>query len=132
MRNVITMLLVLLVIAVVGVLPLTKAVAGYDSNPQPKLAEDIIDSLIVVPKNITDRFGSNGERVRLIYNIALLRDVVIEQNKRIVALEALVLPKPKTKIISGLNPGEPERNLPSEHSVKKTTARTQQIPGVDE
>ena len=83
MRNVITMLVVLLVVAVVGVLPLTKAMAGYDHNPQPKLAEDIIDSLMVVPKSITDRFGSDGERVRLIYNVALLRDVVVEQNKRI-------------------------------------------------
>ena len=85
MKNGITILLVVLVVMLAQI-----SIAAYDHNQQPQLAEDIIDTLMPVPAKVAKRFGNDGERVRLIYNVAFLKEVIMVQDKRIAALEALV------------------------------------------
>lgn len=104
MRKTLNGLLSLLVLLAIFIVPITKA--AYDHTPAPKLAEDIIDSLIVVPRKIVERFGQDGERVRLIYNIALQRDVIVSLEKRVIAIEGEVkiLSRLKLEELRGVEP----------------------------
>ena len=86
---IVAIMLALLVLAV------NVAFGGYDYNPQPKPAQDIIDALMAVPVATLDKFG-HTERTKLIFNIARLIDFaksqeakILEMEKRIVVLEVV-------------------------------------------
>jgi len=63
--------------------------ASWDTVPQPKPAQDIIDVLVPVPTPTLDQFG-HMERTRVIFNIAKLIEAVNQQETRIKALEKQV------------------------------------------
>lgn len=74
--------------------------ADWDTVPQPKPAQDIIDALMVVPTPTLNQFG-HTERTRVIFNIAKLLEVLNQQETRIKALEDKV-----AKLTKPVDPNE--------------------------
>ena len=94
----INLMLVLLVLLALAIVPLTRVMAGWDYTPptvQPK--EDIVNTLLVPPAEVVDRFGMpnvpaerQGERLRTLFNVTWSKDMAIQQEKRILELEKRV------------------------------------------
>ena len=61
------------------------------SETQVKPTENIADALMPVPSHVIDRFGNDGERTRIIFNVGFTKEFVIAQDKRIAALESQVV-----------------------------------------
>ena len=78
-----------IVIAMVFVLITGWAVASWDTVPQPRPAQDMIDVLVTVPKATLDQFGYT-ERTRVIYTIAKILEALNLQATRIQTLEKQV------------------------------------------
>jgi hypothetical protein len=76
-------------VVVAGLVIVSTLFAGWDTVPQPKPAQDIIDALVVVPTNILNQYG-HTERTRVIFNIAKLLEQMSAQEARIKALETQV------------------------------------------
>jgi len=63
--------------------------ASWDTVPQPKPAQDIIDVLVPVPTPTLNQFG-HTERTRVIFNIAKILEVCQNYETRIKSLEKQV------------------------------------------
>ena len=63
--------------------------ASWDTVPQPKPAQDIIDVLVPVPTPTLNQFG-HTERTRVIFNIAKILETCQNYETRIKALEKQV------------------------------------------
>ena len=85
-RMILNGLMILLVVLVT--IPIV-ALASWDTVPQPKPAQDIIDALVPVPTPTLDQFG-HTERTRVIFNIARILEVCRDYETRIKALEKQV------------------------------------------
>lgn len=83
MKNVLKLLAVALIMFLMVA---SISIGGWDTTPQPKPAEDAIDSLVITPVAILNKFG-HTERTRIIYNIARLLDVCRAYETRIKTLE---------------------------------------------
>lgn len=71
---------------IVFVLVAGAALASWDTVPQPKPAQDIIDTLIVVPTSVLNQHG-HTERTRIVFNILKVLEVLNQQDARIKVLE---------------------------------------------
>ena len=72
---------------IIGILLLLALCLAGCSETQVKPTEDIVDALIVVPPAIVERFD-DSERTRMVYNIAVQREVIVALEKRVIALES--------------------------------------------
>ena len=99
-RMIINGLLVVLVVLVI--IPMV-ALASWDTVPQPKPAQDIIDALMPVPTPTLDQYG-HTERTKVIFNIAKVIEVLNTQEARIKALEEKVAELEKPIVDSNSTP----------------------------
>lgn len=111
MRKVLNVLLLTLAFVILGS---PFAMAAWEHKAPPKPADDIIDAVVRLPRNIVENFGPSDRTVTF-YNLALLRENAIKQDKtikametRIKVLEALALPKP-APLVNGVP--EPKDSL---------------------
>ena len=81
---------VVVLVVIMAVMVISGVVSGgYDYNPAPKPAQDIIEALIPVPVATLDKFG-HTERTKLIFNIVSLMEVAKNERLRVKALEGKV------------------------------------------
>lgn len=79
-------LVVLGILIIILALWCNSAYGAWDYTPPPKPAEDIIDGLIVVPRNVLEKYGSS-DRTVVMFNLVALQRACQGYEKRIKVLE---------------------------------------------